>query len=72
MKVKSLTVPKIVIMTRLISSLLTLYQTTKNLALIKFNTLPNDKIFALIKLKALADDNLNVATMTISVFDQSQ
>ena len=33
----------------------------------QFNPLPNDKILALSKLKALADDKLNVAKIMISV-----
>ena len=39
---------------------------TKHLFL---NPLPNNKIFDMTKLKALADDKLNVAKMTISLFD---
>ena len=31
--------------------------------------LPDDKFFDMTKLKALADDKLNVAKMTISLFD---
>ena len=34
------------------------------------NPLPNDKIFDLTKLKALADDKLKVAKMMISLFDR--
>ena len=32
--------------------------------------MPNDKILAVTKLKALADDKLDVAKMTISLFDR--
>ena len=35
-----------------------------------FNSLPNDKILEVTKLKAFADDKLNVAKMTISLFDR--
>ena len=35
--------------------------------MVSFNRLPNDKILALSKLKALADDKLNVAKIMISV-----
>ena len=35
-----------------------------------FNSLPNDKIFGVTKLKAFADDKLNVAQMMVSVFDR--
>ena len=34
------------------------------------NSLPNNKILALTKLKAFADDKLNVTKMIISVFDR--
>ena len=34
------------------------------------NPLPNDKILNVNKLKAFADDKLNVAKMTISLFDR--
>ena len=33
-----------------------------------FKSLPNDKILDVTKLKAFADDNMNVAQMLISVF----
>ena len=33
------------------------------------NSLPNSKVLDMIKLKAFADDKLNIATMTISLFD---
>ena len=35
-----------------------------------FNPLPDDKILDVIKLKAFPDDNLNVAKMTIPLFDR--
>ena len=35
-----------------------------------YSPLPNDKILDLTKPKAFADNNLNVAKMTISVFDR--
>ena len=35
-----------------------------------FNSLPKDKILDETKLKAFADDKINVAPMTISVFDR--
>ena len=35
-----------------------------------FNPLPNDKIFHVTNLKAFADDKLNVAIMTTSLFDR--
>ena len=34
-----------------------------------FNSKPNEKILDMTKLKALADDKLNVAKMTISLLD---
>jgi hypothetical protein len=34
------------------------------------NSLPNDKILGLTKLKAFADDKFNVAKMMISLFDR--
>ena len=34
-----------------------------------YNSLPNDQILDLTKLKAFADDKINVAQMMISVFD---
>ena len=34
------------------------------------NSLPNDKILDMTKLKAFADDKLNVATIMISLFDR--
>ena len=36
------------------------------------NPFPNDKILHTTKLKALADDNLNIAKMTISLFDREE
>ena len=36
------------------------------------NPLPNDKVFGVTKLKAFADDNLNVAKMPISLFDSAE
>ena len=38
----------------------------------KFNPLPNDKIFDMTKLKAFADDKLNINTMTISLLDRAE
>ena len=35
-----------------------------------FNPFPNDKILDTIKLKAFADDKLNIAKMTVSPFDR--
>ena len=35
-----------------------------------FNSLPNDKIVDVTKLKAFADDKINVAQMMIYVFDR--
>ena len=35
-----------------------------------FNPLPDDKILTLFKLKAFANDNINVIEMIISVFDR--
>ena len=35
-----------------------------------FNSLPNDKFLEVTKLKAFADDKLDVAKMTISVFER--
>ena len=35
-----------------------------------FNTLPNNKILDVIKLKAFADDTISVAEMLISVIDK--
>ena len=35
-----------------------------------FNTLPNNKILDVTKLKTFSDDKLNVAKMTISLFDR--
>ena len=35
-----------------------------------FNSLPNDKILDMIKLKAFADDKLNVTEMKISLYDR--
>ena len=35
-----------------------------------FNFLPNDKILALTKLKAFADDKFSIAKMMIPLFDQ--
>ena len=35
-----------------------------------FNPFPNNKIFDRIKLKAFADDKLNITKMTISSFDR--
>ena len=40
------------------------------LAFQQFNSLPNDKILALIKQKAFADDIFSIAKMMISVFDK--
>ena len=37
---------------------------------ITVNTLTNDKILDVIKLKAFADDKLNLTKITISVFDR--
>ena len=34
------------------------------------NSLPNDKILEVTKLKAFTDDNLNIAKMTISLFNR--
>ena len=36
---------------------------------LSLNSLPRDKILGVTKLKAFADDKLNVAKMTISLFD---
>ena len=36
----------------------------------RINSLPNDKILDVIKLKAFADDKINVAQMMIPVFDR--
>ena len=36
----------------------------------KINSLPNDKILDVTKLKALADDKLNIAKMANSLFDR--
>ena len=36
------------------------------------NSLPNNKILVVIKLKAFANDNINVAQMMISVFDREE
>ena len=38
----------------------------------QFNPLPKDKIFYLFKLKAIADDKINVAKMMINVFDRAE
>ena len=35
-----------------------------------FNPLPNDKILDMTKLKAFADNKLNIAKMSISLFDR--
>ena len=40
--------------------------------LVKLNSLPNDKILHWSKLKAFADNNLNVAKLTVSVFDRAE
>ena len=45
--------------------------TTQSL-LVLFNSLPNDKKLDLTKLKACADDKLNVAKMMISLFDRAE
>ena len=45
-----------------------MYWNKQNLAL--FNPLPNDKILDMTKLKAFADDKLNIDKMTISVLDR--
>ena len=37
---------------------------------VNLNPLPSDKILVLTKLKAFADEKLNVAKMTISLFDR--
>ena len=36
----------------------------------RFNSLPKDKIFKVIKLKTFVDDEIDVAQMMISVFDR--
>ena len=36
------------------------------------NPLPNNKILAMTKLKAFAEEKLNVAKMMISIFDRSE
>ena len=41
-----------------------------SLPLLTVNSLPNDKILDMTKLKAFADDNLNIAIMTISLLDR--
>ena len=41
-----------------------------SLPLLIVNSLPNDKILDMTKLKAFADDNLNIAIMTISLLDR--
>ena len=38
----------------------------------RVNSSQNDKIFDVTKLKALADDTINVARMLISVFDRTE
>ena len=37
---------------------------------LKFNPLLNNKILDMTKLKAFADDKLNIAKMTVSLFDR--
>ena len=39
---------------------------------VDINHLPNDKILDVTKLKAFADDKMNVAQMMISVFDRME
>ena len=44
--------------------------TSKNIVWLRVDSLPNDKILALTKLKAFADDKFNVAKLMISVFNR--
>ena len=43
---------------------------TNSAILAAFNSLPNDQILDVTKLKAFADDKINVAQMLLSVFDK--
>ena len=36
------------------------------------NSIPNDRILDVTKLKAFAGDNLNITKMTITLFDRSE
>ena len=44
--------------------------TSKNIVWLRVDSLPNDKILALTKLKAFADDKFNVAKLMTSVFNR--
>ena len=46
------------------------FQDLHRLLLVAIMTLPNEKKMDMTKLKAFADDNLNIAKMTISLFDK--
>ena len=45
-------------------------QMSQKVSVYSFNSLPNDKIVEVTKLKAFADDKSNIAKMTISLFDR--